>query len=176
MSEWLLDPGIFAGVFFIMEGVAWVTHKYVMHGFLWSLHKSHHEPRKGFWELNDIFGLFFAAISIAFIAWSAQLGGPSWALAVGLGIMAYGVVYFLAHDVLVHKRVALRLNPKKGYLRRLYQAHRLHHAVDGKEGCVSFGFVFAPSPESLKRQLQTLAPLREHQRSSIDAAKGRTLQ
>ena len=27
-----------------MEGVAYVAHRWVMHGFLWSLHKSHHEP------------------------------------------------------------------------------------------------------------------------------------
>jgi beta-carotene 3-hydroxylase len=171
MSGWLVYVGILVAVFLTMEGVAWVMHKYVMHGLLWSLHKSHHEPRKGFWELNDLFGLFFAAISITFMAWSAQLGGPWWALFVGLGIMAYGVVYFLAHDVLVHNRVALRLNPKKGYLRRLYQAHRLHHAVDGKEGCVSFGFVFAPSPERLKKTLQTLAPLRERQNSKIDGKR-----
>jgi beta-carotene 3-hydroxylase len=176
MDHLLLYSGIFFAVFFTMEGVAWVLHKYVMHGFLWSLHKSHHEPRKGFWELNDVFGLFFAAVSIAFMAWPLQADGPPWSLFVGLGVMAYGAVYFFAHDILVHKRVALRINPKKGYLRRLYQSHRLHHAVDGKAGCVSFGFVFAPSPERLKKQLQQLAPLREDQRSKIDASRtNRTL-
>jgi beta-carotene 3-hydroxylase len=172
MSDWLLYFGLFLAVFFTMEGVAWLLHRYVMHGFLWVLHKSHHEPRKSSaWELNDAFGLFFAAISIALFAWSAQLGGPRWAFFVALGVTAYGVVYFLAHDVLVHHRVNLGLNPKKGYLRRLYQAHRLHHAVDGKYGCVSFGFVFARSPEHLKRRLQELAPLRERQRSRIDAKR-----
>ncbi len=171
MNDWLVYGGIFLAVFFTMEGVAWVMHKYVMHGFLWNLHKSHHEPRKGFWELNDVFGLFFATISIAFMTWGAQLGGPFWSLVVGIGIMAYGLVYFFAHDILVHKRVALRLNPKKGYLRRLYQSHRLHHAVDGKDGCVSFGFVFAPSPERLKKTLQTLAPLRQEQNSKVDAKR-----
>jgi beta-carotene 3-hydroxylase len=171
MSDWLFYFGLFFAVFFAMEGVAWFLHKYVMHGFLWVLHKSHHEPRKGVWELNDAFGLFFAAISIALFAWSVQLGGPTWALVVALGVTAYGAVYFLAHDVLVHHRVNIGLNPKKGYLRRLYQAHRLHHAVDGKDGCVSFGFVFARSPEHLKRKLQELAPLREQQHSRIDAKR-----
>ena len=28
--------------FIFMEFVAWSVHKYVMHGFLWSLHKDHH--------------------------------------------------------------------------------------------------------------------------------------
>jgi beta-carotene 3-hydroxylase len=93
--------------------------------------------------------------------WGARLGGPSWAIATGLGVTAYGAVYFFAHDILVHRRLALRINPKRGYLRRLYQAHRLHHAVEGKDGCVSFGFVFAPSPARLKAQLKSLAALSE---------------
>ena len=172
MTDWLLYFGLILAVFFTMEGVAWFLHKYVMHGFLWVLHKSHHEPRKGVWELNDAFGLFFAAISIALFAWSVQLGGPRWALFVALGVTAYGFVYFLAHDVLVHHRVNIGLNPRKGYLRRLYQAHRLHHAVGGREGCVSFGFIFAPSPEHLKKELQRLAPLREHQQDKLDAKRG----
>ncbi len=171
MNDWLLYFGIFFFVFFTMEGVAWFLHKYVMHGFLWVLHKSHHEPRKGIWELNDAFGIFFVVISMALFEWTVQLGGPAWALAVALGITAYGAVYFLAHDVLVHHRVNIGLNPKKGYLRRLYQAHRLHHAVDGKDGCVSFGFVLSRSPEHLKRKLQELAPLREQQNSRIDAKR-----
>jgi len=176
MSPWLVYPAIFLAVFFTMEGVAWVMHKYAMHGFLWCLHKSHHEPRKGAWELNDLFGLFFAAIAIAFIGWSAQLGGPRWALFAGLGITAYGAVYFLAHDVLVHNRGGWRLNPHKGYLARLYQAHRLHHAVDGKHGCVSFGFIFARSPEHLKRELRRCASLRAQQNSKVDAKRAaRTL-
>ena len=169
MSDGTISFAIFIVTFFVMEGVAWTLHKYVMHGFLWSLHKSHHEPREGFWELNDVFGLFFTAIAIVSMAWTLRLGGPSWALYVGLGVTAYGIVYFFAHDILVHKRVALRINPKKGYLRRLYQSHRLHHAVDGKDGCVSFGFVFAPSPRRLKAQLKQLAPLREHRIGKIDA-------
>ncbi len=171
MQDFFIYSGIFLLTFFFMEGLAWVMHKYIMHGILWNLHKSHHEPRKGFWELNDVFGLFFAAISTGFMAWKWQFGGPFWALIVGIGIFAYGAVYFFAHDILVHKRVALRINPKKGYLRRLYQSHRLHHAVDGKDGCVSFGFVFAPSPERLKKQLQTLAPLRAHQNSKVDLVR-----
>jgi beta-carotene 3-hydroxylase len=176
MSDWLFYAAVFFAVLFTMEGVAWVTHKYAMHGFLWFLHKSHHEPRKGAWELNDVFGLFFASISIGFMAWSVQLGGPLWALFAGLGIMAYGAVYFFAHDMLVHNRGGLRLNPRKGYLARLYQAHRLHHAVDGKAGCVSFGFIFAPSPEHLKKELQRLAPVRERQKSRVDAKRtGRNL-
>jgi beta-carotene 3-hydroxylase len=171
MSGWLVNLAIFLAVFFAMEGAAWLTHKYAMHGFLWFLHKSHHEPRNGAFELNDLFGVFFASIAIALMAWSVQLGGPAWALFAGLGVTAYGAVYFLAHDVLVHNRGGWRLSPNKGYLARLYQAHRLHHAVDGKYGCVSFGFIFAPSPEHLKKELQRLAPIRMQQDSKVDAKR-----
>lgn len=136
----------------LMEGVAWVAHKYVMHGFLWSLHKSHHEPRTGVFERNDWFAIFFSIPSIVLI----YVGVNDWtpALAAGVGILGYGLIYFFFHDMLVHRRIDTKLRPKKGYLARVVQAHRLHHAVESKEGCVSFGFVFAPSPQHLKRLMQ----------------------
>ncbi|MGF1545298.1 MAG: sterol desaturase family protein [Parvularculaceae bacterium] len=136
----------------VMEGVAWLTHRYVMHGFLWSLHKSHHEPRKGPFERNDWFGVVFSIPSIALIYYGVQ-GRPA-ILAAGVGVLAYGVIYFLYHDVLVHRRIDLGFRPKRGYFARIVQAHRLHHAVQSKEGCVSFGFIFAPSPARLKKMLR----------------------
>jgi beta-carotene 3-hydroxylase len=39
------------------------------------------------------------------------------------------------------------------YMKRIVQAHRLHHAVETKEGTVSFGFLIAPHPTDLKREL-----------------------
>jgi len=36
----------------------------------------------------------------------------------------------------------------------LVQAHKLHHATVGKEGGVSFGFVFARDPAKLKAELR----------------------
>lgn len=143
---------IFVLVLVAMEGVAWVVHRYVMHGLLWSVHKSHHEPRTGFFELNDIFSIAFAAVSIAFM-YVGYRDIPA-ALPVGYGILAYGLVYFLFHDVLVHRRIKIGDKPRKGYLSRIVQAHQLHHAVAGQKGCVSFGFVFAPSPQRLKKLLQ----------------------
>ena len=43
--------------------------------------------------------------------------------------------------------------PRGGYAKRLVQAHWLHHACVGREGGVSFGFVFARDPAVLKREL-----------------------
>ena len=59
--ELLLKILIFLAAFAGMEAVAYYTHKYVMHGFLWSLHKSHHSPREGIFELNDLFAFYFCA-------------------------------------------------------------------------------------------------------------------
>ncbi len=135
-----------------MECFAWVTHRYVMHGWLWAWHKSHHEPRTGAFELNDLFGVVFSIPSIVLIYIGVE--GSALALAIGIGILGYGLIYFFLHDMLVHRRIDSGLRPKSGYLGRIYQAHRLHHAVESKHGCVSFGFIFAPSPKRLKAMLK----------------------
>ena len=51
------------GAYLFMEFTAWFTHKYVMHGILWSWHEDHHLPehqKHGFFEKNDRFFLVFA--------------------------------------------------------------------------------------------------------------------
>ena len=54
------------GVFIAMEGATWIIHKYVMHGFLWVLHKDHHDhSNKGELEKNDWFFVIFALPTIA---------------------------------------------------------------------------------------------------------------
>lgn len=133
-----------------MEFVAWWTHKYVMHGWGWGWHKSHHEPQDGGFELNDLYAVFFAAASIGLFWWGQSWWPATW---LGAGMTLYGLLYFIAHDGLVHKRWPFTYIPRKGYLKRLYQAHRLHHAVDGKDGCVSFGFIYAPPVPTLVKQL-----------------------
>ncbi len=133
-----------------MEGVAWATHRFLMHGPLWLLHRSHHEPRTGRFELNDLFALYFSLPSIALIVW----GGLGWwpAKWLGWGMTAYGLIYALFHDGLVHGRFRSPLPLK--LMKRLVQAHRMHHAVATKRGCVSYGFLWAPPIARLKRQLK----------------------
>ena len=138
----------------LMEGVSWVSHKYVMHGWGWGWHRSHHEPRQGWFEKNDLYAVVFASLAIVLIALGSAGRWPlQW---IGAGMTLYGFLYFLAHDGLVHRRWPLRYVPRSGYLKRLYQAHRMHHAVEGREGCVSFGFLYAPSVKALKAELQRL--------------------
>jgi beta-carotene 3-hydroxylase len=148
----LLDFGLFSLGLIGMEGVAWSTHKYVMHGWLWSLHRSHHRPRRGAFELNDLFAVVFAAPSMLLI-WAGSSFWPP-ALWIGLGMAAYGAVYALFHDGVVHRRFPLPIPARR--FKRLVQAHRLHHAVSEKDGAVSFGFLWAPPVRELKRRLADL--------------------
>ena len=153
---WLLPPLIALAALAAMEGVAWASHKYVMHGFAWAWHRDHHEPHDGMLETNDLFGLVGAALSIAMFALGSPMimGADAWwpATWIGLGVLIYGVIYTLVHDGLVHQRW-FRWVPKRGYAKRLVQAHKLHHATVGKEGGVSFGFLLARDPAKLKAEL-----------------------
>ena len=136
-----------------MELVAIVVHKHVMHGELgWGWHRSHHEPREGWFERNDLYAVVFAGISLLLFTVGADAHPAFWWVGVGTGV--YGLLYFLVHDGLVHRRMGRLSPPRVGYLKRLYQAHRIHHAVKGRTGCVSFGFLWAPEIETLKRQLR----------------------
>ncbi len=128
----------------LMEAFAYAAHRWIMHGPMWVWHASHHRERPGWFERNDLFAVVFALVSCGFIFAGTQLGlGTVWAW-VGGGVVVYGMIYFLFHDVLVHRRVTHGLVPRSKYLRRIVQAHRLHHAVGTKGGTVSFGFLYAP--------------------------------
>jgi beta-carotene 3-hydroxylase len=155
--NWLVPLGIVIATIAAMEWVAWASHKYVMHGFAWEWHRDHHEPHDKLLEKNDRFGLIGAAVSITLFAVGSPwvMGANAWwpGTWVGLGVLGYGVIYTLIHDGLVHQRW-FRYVPRRGYLKRLVQAHHLHHATIGKEGGVSFGFVLAGDPARLKAELQ----------------------
>jgi beta-carotene 3-hydroxylase len=152
-----------------MEVVAWTSHKYIMHGFGWAWHRDHHEPHDGFFERNDLYAVVGAAISISgFMFGSPVISGslawePAWWI--GVGVMIYGAIYTLIHDGIIHQRW-FRWVPRRGYAKRLVQAHKLHHATIGKEGGMSFGFIIALDPADLKQKLKAqreagIAVLRE---------------
>lgn len=65
-------------------------------------------------------------------------------LPVGLGMTAYGAIYVVFHDIVVHRRVTIRNIPQWTYLRRIIMAHLVHHKTHGKAGARSFGFLWAP--------------------------------
>jgi beta-carotene 3-hydroxylase len=155
VTPWLGIP-LFLGTIALMEGVAYAAHRWVMHGCGWFLHESHHRPRTGSFEWNDFYAVVFALPSILLLAGGERHGwwpGCSW---IGAGIAAYGAIYFGFHDWLVHRRLPHRIVARSGYLKRIVQAHRIHHAVETREGAVSFGFLVAPAPESLRAGLRRL--------------------
>lgn len=134
----------FLGTFFFMEFMAWFTHKYIMHGILWSLHKDHHIKDHDSWfERNDAFFLFYAIVSIVcFYLWSTEsfwLGLP-----VGLGIMVYGAAYFIVHDIFIHQRFKLFRNANNWYAKGIRRAHKMHHKHLGKEDGENFGMLIVP--------------------------------
>jgi beta-carotene 3-hydroxylase len=149
---WIGGLAIAAVTLAAMEIVAWAVHKYVMHGFGWGWHRSHHEPGTGWLEKNDLYALVFAGLSLVLFTIAADAWPALWW--VGAGMAAYGLLYAFVHDGLVHRRFPFAGTPRGGYLKRLVQAHRLHHAAKGRTGAVSFGFLYAPPIRSLKRQLQ----------------------
>jgi beta-carotene 3-hydroxylase len=145
---------LFVATMIAMEGVAYAAHRWVMHGPGWFLHASHHRARTGRFEANDLYAVLFAIPSIVLLFGGVQLGwwaGWTW---IGAGIAAYGAIYFGFHDVIVHRRIPHRWLPRSRYMKRIVQAHRLHHAVEGKHGTVSFGFLWAPPSKALKAALR----------------------
>lgn len=147
--SWLSFAGWFVLALVAMEGVAYLTHRFLMHGPLWFLHRSHHVPHDGRFEWNDLFGVAFAVPSILLIDAGVTAGG-SWMLPVGLGMTAYGALYFVFHDVVVHRRFVIRGVPQWTYLRRIVLAHLGHHKTHGRDGATSFGFLWAPRAEGRK--------------------------
>ena len=129
-------------IFVFMEGVAWFLHKFVMHGFGWFLHKDHHYPRKGRFEKNDLFAVFFSLISFLFVL-TGTITGFYFNLAVGIGIILYGIGYFLVHDVFFHRRIKIGYRPKSKYIKRILNAHGVHHAKSTPTTGVNFGFLYA---------------------------------
>jgi beta-carotene 3-hydroxylase len=139
-----------------MEVLAWAAHRYIMHGWGWGWHRSHHVPHQGGFEANDLYALVFAGLAVGLFAFASRLWPPLFWVATGMTL--YGLLYAFVHDGLVHQRWPFRHRPKNPYLRRLVQAHRLHHAVVGREHCVSFGFLYAPPVRSLSAELRSLHP------------------
>lgn len=136
----LIGIGIALLVFLLMEVKAWLMHKYVLHGFLWSLHKSHHKPRKSFWEWNDLFFAYYGLLAmLGFIFGTENLDWRFWT---GIGISFYGLVYFIVHDLYIHRR--LKIFGKTGirYLKALDIAHKVHHKTRSRDGSESFGMLW----------------------------------
>ena len=139
----MLNVSLLILTFIAMEGVAWFTHRFVMHGFLWYLHEDHHLPRKGVFEKNDAFFLVFAVPSFLLTFLGAK-SGFDFRFFIGLGIALYGAAYFLIHDVLIHRRFKWFDNTDNFYFRSVRKIHKLHHKKQGKYDGAYFGMLWIP--------------------------------
>lgn len=149
----LVNIGIVLLTAFIMEFVAWFTHKYVMHGILWNWHEDHHDYDKkhGFFEKNDRFFLVFAIPSFFCYLFGSLFDGYGFLLFVGIGISVYGIIYFLIHDVYIHQRFDWFRQLDNKYSRAILRAHGAHHSKKTKEDGESFGLLIV-NPKYFKKR------------------------
>jgi beta-carotene 3-hydroxylase len=151
----VLDITINAGIviFFacFMEFVAWLMHRYVMHGFLWVLHGDHHSPRGHAFQKNDLFAVFFSGIAIALFL-AGDISGVFYFTSVAIGVTLYGIGYVLFHDIMFHRRIkVIRLRASTPYLKRIVNAHRFHHQNSSKSEGQAFGFLYAAAKYNVER-------------------------
>lgn len=154
---------VIAGVA-IMEGLAWAGHKYILHGPAWSLHKTHHDSRGGV-EANDLVSVLFAGVAI--ILFVVGDHGLNLATGAAISMSLYGVLYAIVHEGLAHGRIGLPWVPVRGYVKRLVQAHRLHHACPSRDGAVAHGFLYAPPVRKLRDKVRRQV----HQDKAVDSAR-----
>ena len=140
----VINIGIVLAAFIAMEAVAWLTHKYIMHGLFWFLHKDHHHKEsEGFLEKNDFFFLIFAIPGIICLALGSFYGNNI-ALCIGIGITLYGACYFFVHDIFIHQRFKILRNANNWYFKAIRRAHKMHHKHINKEDGECFGMLWVP--------------------------------
>jgi len=140
----LIKIVVVMAAFVSMEGVAWFTHKYIMHGLLWVLHKDHHKKEStGFFEHNDFFFLIFAVPGVAGLLLGIR-NDFNYMFWIGLGITLYGLAYFLIHDVFIHQRFKILRKANGGYFKAIRRAHKIHHKHIDKDHGECFGMLWVP--------------------------------
>ena len=128
--------------FAAMEIAGWAIHKYLMHGPLWAIHKTHHQPSKSFFELNDLFSVIFGSVAVILIVLGVD--GFDYRFWLGVGISLYGWLYFILHDVWVHRRLKWFGKPRNTFVKGIFKAHQAHHRTNQRDDAESFGLFFVP--------------------------------
>ena len=148
--ELFAQLALVAGAAVGMEYYARYAHKYLWHESLWTmplktrkewnrpiwlLHESHHLPREGAFEANDIFAIANGVPAFALCAYGFLTPGVFGGLCfgAGLGITFFGIAYMYVHDGMVHKRFPTGPLGKLPFLRKIAAGHTIHHteAFDG---------------------------------------------
>ena len=144
METIIINGFLVIAAFAFMEGVAWFTHKYIMHGMLWSIHKDHHKKiSRGFLEHNDLFFLFFASPGICALFFGMQ-NNYNFLFWIGMGITLYGATYFLVHDIFIHQRFKIFRHTDNAYFKAIRRAHKVHHKHLDRQPGECFGMLWIP--------------------------------
>ncbi|CAL0303365.1 unnamed protein product [Lupinus luteus] len=127
-----------------MEYWARWAHRALWHDSLWHMHESHHRPREGPFEMNDVFAIINAVPAIALLSYGFFNKGlvPGLCFGAGLGITVFGMAYMFVHDGLVHRRFSVGPIANVPYLRRVAAAHKIHHT--DKFNGVPYGLFLGP--------------------------------
>ena len=133
MNEVALGAAVALVTAVAMEPWAMLVHRLAWHQWLWRVHRSHHEPRRGRFEANDSLSVLHAPIAITLIVSGCQLASPLRPCLVGMGVgmTLFGLAYVLVHDGLIHERLPLRWLLRWRVLRRIRGAHIVHHRSGG---------------------------------------------
>lgn len=143
-SEMFATSALSFGAAVGMEYWARWAHRALWHASLWHMHESHHRPREGPFELNDVFAIINAVPAIALLSYGSLHKGlvPGLCFGAGLGITVFGMAYMFIHDGLVHKRFPVGPIANVPYFRRVAAAHQLHHS--DKFNGVPYGLFLGP--------------------------------
>lgn len=141
----MIQLALMLSAFISMEAVAWLSHKYIMHGLLWWLHRDHHQTTPDHHlQKNDWFFVIFAIPGIILIFLGTIYSTTTPFLWLGLGITCYGFAYFLVHDVFIHRRLKIFRHADNFYLRAIRRAHKMHHKHLGRFEGECFGMLWVP--------------------------------
>lgn len=121
-------------------GSAWL-HRHLFHGILWRIHETHHRaPRGVHLEWNDLFAMVFGGIPMALMMMAPSVTDSA-QFAFGAGMTFYGAIYFVIHDLMVHRRWGA-IEPRGTWIKRVVQGHRVHHQTTKPEGQGPFGLLY----------------------------------
>jgi len=93
--------------------------------------QSHHKPREGPFEMNDVFAIINAVPAISLMAYGFFNSGlvPGLCFGAGLGITMFGMAYMFVHDGLVHRRFPVGPIADVPYLQKVAAAHQVGNGV-----------------------------------------------
>jgi beta-carotene 3-hydroxylase len=138
----------------LMDRWAAFLHGRVWHGWLYPVHRTHHDPRRAGsrLEANDALSAIHAPIAMVLIIGACRAApsvGREVAFGVGVGMTLFGGAYFIVHDGLVHGRLPVSFLLRVRYFRSVARCHRVHHR--GSAQGAPYGLFFGKRELALHR-------------------------